>query len=180
MCCQYVLAHCPTGSVSCGKDRQFALQASDRRASPPEPDLGAKATCRYAFYRPYKSTTRASTAARYSSARTRRNGLHTCNRATVSRFPRHARNAASPWPTSDSISSRHLARTWSTGRLVEFLFRHGVGYHSCGCGGPGYRPSRWKDVRAFLESHRCRSAGEALLARIEWQPRRRAPARAGR
>ena len=65
-------------------------------------------------------------------------------------------------------------------RVVEFLFRHGVGYHSCGCGGPGYRPSRWRDMRPFLESHRCRSAGEALLAKVDSQPRRRASARAGR
>jgi hypothetical protein len=50
--------------------------------------------------------------------------------------------------------------------VVEFLFRHGFAYDSCGCGGPGYRPSRWSDVPAFLESHRCQSAGEALLERF--------------
>lgn len=46
---------------------------------------------------------------------------------------------------------------------VVFLFRHGIAYHSCGCGGPGYHPSRWSEVPALLESHRRRSAGEALL-----------------
>jgi hypothetical protein len=50
--------------------------------------------------------------------------------------------------------------------VVEFLFRRGVGYHSCGCGGPGFRPSRWADVPAFLASHRCRPASEVLAAQF--------------
>src|SRR5262245_53990327 len=47
--------------------------------------------------------------------------------------------------------------------VVEFLYRRGVAYHSCGCNGPGYRPSRWSEVESFLAAHRCRSAAEALL-----------------
>lgn len=50
--------------------------------------------------------------------------------------------------------------------VVEFLFRRGFKYNSCGCGGPGYRPSRWDEVPAFLESHRCQSAGEMMAAKL--------------
>jgi hypothetical protein len=50
--------------------------------------------------------------------------------------------------------------------VVEFLFRKGFAYNSCGCSGPGYRPSRWDEVPAFLKSHQCRSAGELLAARF--------------
>lgn len=50
--------------------------------------------------------------------------------------------------------------------VVAFLFRHGFAYHSCGCNGPGYRPSRWSEVPASLEAHRCKSAGEALAERF--------------
>ena len=49
-------------------------------------------------------------------------------------------------------------------QVVAFLFDQGFAFHSCGCGGPGFRPSRWAEVPAFLESHRCRSAGELLAA----------------
>src|SRR4051812_13448652 len=58
---------------------------------------------------------------------------------------------------------RNDAEHWG---VVAFLFHHGFAYHSCGCGGPGFRPSRWADVPAFLESHRCRSAGELLAAKF--------------
>jgi hypothetical protein len=50
--------------------------------------------------------------------------------------------------------------------VLAFLFRHGVAYGSYGCGGPGFRPSRWADAPSFLKSHRCQSAGEALLERF--------------
>lgn len=50
--------------------------------------------------------------------------------------------------------------------VVAFLYRRGFAYHSCGCAGPGYRPSRWADVPNFLEARRCRSAGERLAAKF--------------
>lgn len=50
--------------------------------------------------------------------------------------------------------------------VVEFLFRRGFAYHSCGCGGPGFRPARWADVPTFLETHHRRSAGELLAQRF--------------
>jgi hypothetical protein len=50
--------------------------------------------------------------------------------------------------------------------VVEFLFRRGFAYHSCGCDGPGFRPTRWADVPGFLESHRCRPEGELLAAKF--------------
>ncbi|MFN3651870.1 MAG: hypothetical protein ACK47B_20035 [Armatimonadota bacterium] len=33
---------------------------------------------------------------------------------------------------------------------VGLLFRKGVTFHSCGCGGPGPRPARLRDVEPFL------------------------------
>ncbi len=51
--------------------------------------------------------------------------------------------------------------------VVEFLFERGFSYHSCGCGGPGYRPSRWREVESFLEGHHCLSDGQRLLAKIK-------------
>ncbi|MFY7952283.1 MAG: hypothetical protein ACOVT5_07230 [Armatimonadaceae bacterium] len=62
--------------------------------------------------------------------------------------------------------------------VVEFLFRKGITYNSCGCGGPGYRPSRWVDVPAFLNSHQCRPAGELLAA--TFAARRGLPSRRSR
>jgi hypothetical protein len=50
--------------------------------------------------------------------------------------------------------------------VVEFLFRHGFEYHSCGCG-HGYRPSRWREIESFLDAHLCLSEGQRLLAKIE-------------
>jgi len=55
--------------------------------------------------------------------------------------------------------------------VAEFLFRRGFAYHSCGCGGPGHRPSRWNEVSAFLEKHSCRSLGELLAAKFEARQR---------
>jgi len=51
--------------------------------------------------------------------------------------------------------------------VVEYLYRQGFNYHSCGCDGPGYRPSRWAEVPAFLESHQCRPPGQVLVARFK-------------
>jgi hypothetical protein len=51
--------------------------------------------------------------------------------------------------------------------VVEFLFRRGFAYHSCGCGGPGYRPSRWREVPEFLGKHRRPPVGKTLAARFK-------------
>lgn len=55
------------------------------------------------------------------------------------------------------------ARQW---KKVLILYTHGVAYHSCGCGGPGYRPRTLAEVPAFLAGRRATSEGEALLKRI--------------
>jgi hypothetical protein len=34
-------------------------------------------------------------------------------------------------------------------KKVELLYQNGYTYHSCGCGGPGYRPSRLQEVPVF-------------------------------
>lgn len=49
---------------------------------------------------------------------------------------------------------------------VELLFSRGFAYHSCGCGGPGYRPQTLAEVPEFLSRQPPRSEGEALLRRI--------------
>ncbi|KYG97048.1 hypothetical protein ABEW24_01950 [Paenibacillus jamilae] len=52
-------------------------------------------------------------------------------------------------------------------KKVELLYQQGYAYHSCGCGGPGYRPSRLSKVPEFLENQRTfENKGEALLYRL--------------
>ncbi len=36
-------------------------------------------------------------------------------------------------------------------RKVELLYEHGFTYHSCGCGGPGYRPAKLSEVADFIK-----------------------------
>lgn len=38
--------------------------------------------------------------------------------------------------------------------LVSRLWEVGITFHSCGCGGPGYRPRDPREYRAFLEKTR--------------------------
>lgn len=49
---------------------------------------------------------------------------------------------------------------------VKILYQHGFTYHSCGCGGPGYRPKNLNQVQHFLEANKQLSAGEKLLQKI--------------
>lgn len=35
---------------------------------------------------------------------------------------------------------------------VEKLYLNGIGYYSCGCSGPGYRPTRLNQVDDFLDA----------------------------
>lgn len=49
---------------------------------------------------------------------------------------------------------------------VRVLFQHGFAFHSCGCGGPGYRPKHLREVEAFVASQRTVSEGERLLRRF--------------
>jgi hypothetical protein len=52
-------------------------------------------------------------------------------------------------------------------KKVELLYQQGYAYHSCGCGGPGYRPSRLSEVPEFLEIQRTfENKREALLYRL--------------
>ena len=36
-------------------------------------------------------------------------------------------------------------------RKVELLLQNGINYSLCGCGGPGFRPARLRDVPQFLQ-----------------------------
>ena len=49
---------------------------------------------------------------------------------------------------------------------VRALYSAGFTFHSCGCCGPGYRPTELKEVEEFIESNRRLSEGEALLRKI--------------
>ena len=52
-------------------------------------------------------------------------------------------------------------------KKVEILYQHGFTYHSCGCGGPGYRPAQLNEVHEFLEKNkRFKTEGEKLLNRL--------------
>lgn len=57
---------------------------------------------------------------------------------------------------------------------VRALYSAGFTFHSCGCCGPGYRPSELKEVAAFLASNRPLSEGEALLRKIAARVSRKA------
>lgn len=35
-------------------------------------------------------------------------------------------------------------------KVIEILYSKGIRYHSCGCEGPGYRPTRLKELPDFL------------------------------
>lgn len=48
--------------------------------------------------------------------------------------------------------------------VVAALYHSGYRYGSCGCVGPGFRPTRRVDVPGFLESHHQQTAGELLAA----------------
>lgn len=122
--------------------------------------------CRYARHGPYKD--------HFACFRCRKSS----KRLPVSEWPRHLRPAEGmPFPAPCPRCGTEMADTgldfkppavedaehWE---VIAFLFERGFAFHSCGCGGPGFRPSRWSGVPAFLESHRCRSAGEFLAARF--------------
>ncbi|WP_426448210.1 hypothetical protein ACP26L_27520 [Paenibacillus sp. S-38] len=50
---------------------------------------------------------------------------------------------------------------------VEQLYKNGFTYHSCGCGGPGYRPAKLSEVEEFINRNKSfKSAGELLLQKL--------------
>lgn len=52
-------------------------------------------------------------------------------------------------------------------KKVEILYQNGFTYHSCGCGGPGYRPAKLSEVEEFLRNNRAfKSEGELLLNQL--------------
>ena len=52
-------------------------------------------------------------------------------------------------------------------KKVQKLWEHGYTFHSCGCCGPGFRPSELKDVDAFIYENATKSEGELLLNKIK-------------
>lgn len=55
------------------------------------------------------------------------------------------------------------AEAWA---VAGQLYARGFHYHTCGCGGAGYRPTRWADVPAFLAANRRLSPGAVLAERF--------------
>jgi hypothetical protein len=53
-------------------------------------------------------------------------------------------------------------KAWSA---IASLWRIGITFHSCGCGGPGWRPSTPTALRAYLEQVRA----SAIYQRDRWQ-----------
>lgn len=50
---------------------------------------------------------------------------------------------------------------------VELLYNSGFTYHSCGCGGPGYRPAELSEVESFIQNNKVfKSEGELLLRNL--------------
>lgn len=59
-------------------------------------------------------------------------------------------------------------------KKVELLRNAGVGYSSCGCSGPGYRPKTLSEVPAFLALREAeRSRSEKIVRRREASKRKR-------
>lgn len=48
---------------------------------------------------------------------------------------------------------------------VEILLKHGIAYQSCGCGGPGPRPRRLREVASFLKQNRRRTEADKILGK---------------
>ncbi|MFC4562041.1 hypothetical protein ACFO4E_09255 [Nocardiopsis mangrovi] len=65
-----------------------------------------------------------------------------------------------------AVPPRRDTRAW---RALEATLRAGITFHSCGCGGPGYRPRTWPQVRERREAARRLGVAEyAVLQR--WDP----------
>lgn len=123
--------------------------------------------CRYALYGPYK-------------------GHYACFNCRKSfKWPRDARQApteatvgevkcpqcAGPMADMGKDFKAPKLRDTRQWRKVEMLFLHGYTYHSCGGGGPGYRPRTLREVPGFLDSNQPGSGGAALLRRIQERSR---------
>jgi hypothetical protein len=125
--------------------------------------------CRYGMYGPYK---------RHFACFRCRKGFKRLHESEWARPPAEGERVPAPCPDCRQPMAdlgldfkpppRRAVEHWA---VVEFLFRRGFAYHSCGCGGPGYRPSRWADVSEFLDARRARPAGEVLAARFAGRAR---------
>lgn len=50
--------------------------------------------------------------------------------------------------------------------VVQILYRNNIRYSSCGCGGPGYRPSTKRTLAEFLDKRSAKTPGQYLLQRV--------------
>ncbi|MFC3994905.1 hypothetical protein ACFOVU_03205 [Nocardiopsis sediminis] len=61
-----------------------------------------------------------------------------------------------------AVPPRRDTRAW---RALEATLRAGITFHSCGCGGPGYRPKSWPEVRERREAARRMGMTECTALR---------------
>ena len=68
-----------------------------------------------------------------------------------------------------AVPRRRDAAGW---RTLEAVLRSGLTFHSCGCGGPGYRPRSWAEVRERqLAAERLGIPLRTALSRRDvWEP----------
>ncbi|AZH29646.1 MULTISPECIES: hypothetical protein [Paenibacillus] len=119
--------------------------------------------CRYAMYGPYKDIFACfacrkvyKQTSRFEIPKEEYEGIvHVCPQCQT---PMHDMGHDFQAPKQTDI------KQW---KKVELLYQNGYSYHSCGCDGPGYRPSQLQDVPGFLkEQRRFENEGEALLHRL--------------
>ncbi len=115
--------------------------------------------CRYAMSGPYKSHFACFRCRKGFKRRPEENGLSQPHAAGCPRCGEPMADMGLDFKPPPMPDVEH----W---QVVEHLFRRGFAYHSCGCGGPGYRPSRWADVPAFLRENRRSTPGERLAERF--------------
>jgi hypothetical protein len=88
------------------------------------------------------------------------------NRRKVKNASVNARNADCLWLIWDAISKHLKKNDLKQWEKVKILFDYGFTYHSCGCCGPGLRPSELSEVQNFIESKKSKTEGEKLLDSI--------------
>ena len=117
--------------------------------------------CRYGLYGPYKA---------HFACFDCRKMFRRPARCELARPPRKDEQAVAPCPQC-GVPMHDLGLDFKAPKQTDVeqwekvaaLHRHGYTFHSCGCGGPGPRPPRLKDVGPFLmEQQRLRADFERL------------------
>src|SRR5690554_6221330 len=95
--------------------------------------------CRYAIYGPYKE--------HYACFHCRK-----CFRYHQASVCPQCRGPLYPMGLDFKAPKQKDKEQW---KVLKILYDHGITFHSCGCSGPGYRPTRMKELPAFLKAHQA-------------------------